>query len=80
VLAELSLNPLGRETRLSHDLAEILKIVDSSGLWYSLTPCLFHTSTGEPLAYKSVRHRVSSVCPGPQRGDRCRASNTFYFP
>lgn len=39
MLAELSINPLGRGTHLSHDLAEILKIVDSSGLRYSLTPC-----------------------------------------
>jgi uncharacterized protein (TIGR00106 family) len=39
MLAELTINPLGRGTHLSHDLAEILKIVDSGGLRYSLTPC-----------------------------------------
>jgi len=38
MLLELTINPLGRGTHLSKDLAEILKIVDSSGLPYCLTP------------------------------------------
>lgn len=38
MLVELTINPLGRGTHLSKDLAEILKIVDASGLPYSLTP------------------------------------------
>ena len=38
MLVELSINPLGRGTHLSQDLAEILKIVDESGLPYCLTP------------------------------------------
>jgi len=38
MLIELSINPLGRGTHLSHDLAEILKTVDESGLKYCLTP------------------------------------------
>ena len=38
MLAELSINPLGRGTHLSKDLGEILKIVDDSGLPYCLTP------------------------------------------
>lgn len=38
MLVELTINPLGRGTHLSKDLAEILKIVDASGLPYTLTP------------------------------------------
>lgn len=38
MLVELTINPLGRGTHLSKDLAEILKIVDASGLPFSLTP------------------------------------------
>jgi len=38
MLVELTINPLGRGTHLSRDLAEILKIVDASGLPYTLTP------------------------------------------
>jgi uncharacterized protein (TIGR00106 family) len=38
MLAELSINPLGRGTHLSQDIAEILKVVDDSGLPYRLTP------------------------------------------
>jgi uncharacterized protein (TIGR00106 family) len=38
MLAELSINLLGRGTHLSHDLGEILKTVDESGLPYCLTP------------------------------------------
>ena len=38
MLVELSIDPLGRGTHLSHDLAEILKIIDESHLRYSLTP------------------------------------------
>lgn len=38
MLVELSVNPLGRGTHLSNDLAEILKLVDDSGLPYKLTP------------------------------------------
>lgn len=38
MLVELTINPLGRGTHLSKDLAEILNIVDASGLPYCLTP------------------------------------------
>jgi uncharacterized protein (TIGR00106 family) len=38
MLIELSVNPLGRGTHLSQDLAEILKLVDDSGIPYKLTP------------------------------------------
>jgi uncharacterized protein (TIGR00106 family) len=38
MLAELSITPLGRGTHLSKDLAEILKVVDQSGIRYTLTP------------------------------------------
>jgi uncharacterized protein (TIGR00106 family) len=38
MLIELSVNPLGRGTHLSNDLAEILKLVDDSGIPYKLTP------------------------------------------
>jgi uncharacterized protein (TIGR00106 family) len=38
MLVELSVNPLGRGTHLSHDLAEILKLIDDSQLRYCLTP------------------------------------------
>ena len=38
MLIELSINLLGRGTHLSHDLAEILKTIDDSGLPYILTP------------------------------------------
>jgi uncharacterized protein (TIGR00106 family) len=38
MLVELSINLLGRGTHLSHDLGEILKTIDDSGLPYLLTP------------------------------------------
>lgn len=38
MLAELSINLLGRGTHLSQDLAPILTTVDESGLPYRLTP------------------------------------------
>ena len=38
MLVELTINPLGRGTHLSKDLAEVLKLVDASGLPYCLTP------------------------------------------
>ncbi|HKZ01987.1 MAG TPA: MTH1187 family thiamine-binding protein [Pyrinomonadaceae bacterium] len=38
MLVELSINSLGRGTHLSTDLAEILKLVDDSGIAYGLTP------------------------------------------
>ena len=38
MLVELTINPLGRGTHMSKDLAEILKIVDASGIPYCLTP------------------------------------------
>ncbi|HSF23656.1 MAG TPA: MTH1187 family thiamine-binding protein [Blastocatellia bacterium] len=38
MLVELSINPLGRGTHLSRDLAAILKLIDDSGLRYVLTP------------------------------------------
>lgn len=38
MLVELTINSLGRGTHLSKDLAEILAIVDASGLPYRLTP------------------------------------------
>ena len=38
MLVELSINPLGRGTHLSRDLAEILRTIDQSNLRYSLTP------------------------------------------
>jgi uncharacterized protein (TIGR00106 family) len=38
MLVELTINPLGRGTHLSKDLAEILRIVDASEIPYSLTP------------------------------------------
>lgn len=38
MLVELNINLLGRGTHLSHDLAEILKTIDESGLPYLLTP------------------------------------------
>lgn len=72
MLVELSINPLGRGTHLSRDLAEILKIVDASGLPYSLTPlgtCI--EGDWDPvmevvkqchaLAKKSSRHVITSI-------------------
>ncbi len=38
MLVELSISPLGRGTHISGDLAEILKVIDDSGLRYKLTP------------------------------------------
>lgn len=38
MLLELSVNPLGRGTHLSQDLAPILKVIDDSQLHYCLTP------------------------------------------
>ena len=38
MLIELSIVPLGRGLHLSQDLAEILKVIDDSGLPYCLTP------------------------------------------
>ncbi len=38
MLVELHITPLGRGTHLGQDLAEVLKLVDESGLPYALTP------------------------------------------
>jgi uncharacterized protein (TIGR00106 family) len=38
MLVELSINPLGRGSHISSDLASILKLIDDSGLRYVLTP------------------------------------------
>jgi uncharacterized protein YqgV (UPF0045/DUF77 family) len=38
MLVELRTDPLGRGPHLSHDLAEILKTIDDSGLSCCLTP------------------------------------------
>ena len=38
MLVELSIIPLGRDTHVSGEIAEALKIVDASGLPYLLTP------------------------------------------
>ncbi len=38
MLFELSIIPLGSSTHLSGEIAEVLKIVDDSGLPYQLTP------------------------------------------
>ncbi|MGE5756690.1 MAG: MTH1187 family thiamine-binding protein [Planctomycetaceae bacterium] len=38
MLAELSIIPLGPEVNWSDQLAEVLKLVDASGLAYQLTP------------------------------------------
>jgi uncharacterized protein (TIGR00106 family) len=38
MLVELSIIPLGRDTHLSDEIAEVLEIVDASGLPYQLTP------------------------------------------
>ena len=39
MLAELSIVPLGRGEHLSDALAEILDVVDRSGIRYKFTPC-----------------------------------------
>lgn len=39
MLAELSIVPLGRGEHLSEALAEILDVVDRSGIRYKFTPC-----------------------------------------
>ena len=39
MLAELSIVPLGRGEHLSEALAEILDVVDGSGIRYKFTPC-----------------------------------------
>ncbi|MBI4465748.1 MAG: MTH1187 family thiamine-binding protein [Acidobacteria bacterium] len=38
MLIELNIVPLGRGLHLSQDLAEVLKVIDDSGLPYCLTP------------------------------------------
>src|SRR5262249_11488013 len=38
MLAELTIVPLGKGTSLSDELAEVLKLIDASGLPYQLTP------------------------------------------
>jgi uncharacterized protein (TIGR00106 family) len=38
MLAELSVIPLGGDTHMSDELAEVLKLVDAYGLPYQLTP------------------------------------------
>jgi uncharacterized protein (TIGR00106 family) len=38
MLVELSVTPLGHGTHLSKDVAEVLRIIDDSGLPYCLTP------------------------------------------
>jgi len=38
MLAELTLVPIGGNTHISEELAEVLKLIDTSGLPYELTP------------------------------------------
>jgi uncharacterized protein (TIGR00106 family) len=38
MLVELSIIPLGGDTHLSTEIAEVLKLIDESGLPYQLTP------------------------------------------
>jgi uncharacterized protein (TIGR00106 family) len=38
MLVELSIIPLGRGTHISDEIAEVLELVDASGLPYQLTP------------------------------------------
>ncbi len=38
MLVELSIIPLGHDVHLSDEIAEVLRIVDESGLAYQLTP------------------------------------------
>lgn len=39
MLVELSIVPLGGDTHLSDEIAEIIQVIDASGLPYQLTPC-----------------------------------------
>jgi uncharacterized protein (TIGR00106 family) len=38
MLFELSIIPLGKDTHLSSEIAEVMKVIDGSGLLYQLTP------------------------------------------
>ena len=82
MLVELTINSLGRGTHLTRDLAEILKLVDSSGLPYCLTPfgtCIEGdwdqvmelVKQCHLLAKKSSHHVMTSL----QIEDEDRASN-----
>lgn len=39
MLAELTIVPLGVGEHLSEPLADVLRVIDASGLHYTLTPC-----------------------------------------
>lgn len=82
MLVELTINPLGRGTHLSKDLAEILQLVDSSGLPFCLTPLgtciegdwdevMALVKRCHDLAKKNSHHVMTSI----QIEDEERASN-----
>lgn len=66
MLVELSIIPIGRDSHTSNELAEVLKLIDESGLHYELTPsstCI-EGSWNEVMAVVRLCHeRVRARCP-----------------
>jgi uncharacterized protein (TIGR00106 family) len=66
MLVELSITPIGVGEHTSHELAEVLKLIDESGLRYELTPsatCI-EGEWEEVMAVVRLCHeRVRNRCP-----------------
>lgn len=75
MLFELSITPLGGDEHLSHELAEVLKIVDESGLPYQLTP----TATCIEGAWDEVVPLIRR-CHDHARANSRYASQSCFLP
>lgn len=66
MLVELVIIPVGGDTKMSDEVAEALKIIDTSGLPYQLTPtgtCIEGTWDEVMRVIHMAHHRVRKVCP-----------------
>jgi uncharacterized protein (TIGR00106 family) len=66
MLIELSIIPIGNNAHTSDELAEVLKMIDESGLPYQLTPsatCLEGTWTEVFPIIQRCHELVRTICP-----------------
>jgi uncharacterized protein YqgV (UPF0045/DUF77 family) len=66
MLAELSIMPIGGDSHTSGKLAEILKLIDASGLPYQLTP----TATCIEGKWEEIMESFASAITGCVRARR----------
>src|SRR5215211_102736 len=66
MLVELSIIPIGRDPHTSNELAEVLKLIDESGLPYELTPtatCIEGEWADVMPIIRLCHERVRARCP-----------------